>query len=289
MLNLYATIRNRNDFRKLAVQELLFVEYTCMREESKFGLWSNTNYFAFITSGKKMWRSVYNSYIVEQEDILFVKKGANLTHQFFDDQFCGIFVFIPDEFIQSFLKKYPHFLKEDQKDLSGQDTVMRVENNEILRLYALSITGYLSANQPTDEKLVILKLEELLLNLVSNKKYESLTDYFVSLCQSRSHQLKGVMEANFAYNLKLENFAQLCHMSLSAFKKTFKEIYNTSPARWLRCKRLNLASHKILTTDSPIAQISFECGFEATAHFIRAFRQEFGISPLQYRIKHAKN
>ena len=141
-----------------------------------------------------MWLSVYNSYIVEQEDILFVKKGANLTHQFFDDQFCGIFVFIPDEFIQSFLKKYPHFLKGDQKDLSGQDSVLRVESNEILRHYALSITGYLSANHPMDEKLVILKMEELLLNLVSNKAYQSLTDYFVSLCQSKSYHLKCMME-----------------------------------------------------------------------------------------------
>lgn len=265
------------------------MEYTCMREESKFGLWSNTNYFAFITSGKKMWRSVYNSYTVEQGDILFVKKGANLTHQFFDDQFCGIFVFIPDEFIQSFLKKYPHFLKGDQKDLSGQDSVLHVESNEILRHYAFSITGYLSASQPMDEKLVILKMEELLLNLVSSTEYESLTNYFISLCQGKSHHLKSIMEENFAYNLKLEDFAQLCHMSLSAFKKTFKEIYNTSPARWLKGKKLELACNKILTTDLPIAQISLECGFEATAHFIRAFKQEFGFSPLQYRIEHTKS
>ena len=83
MINLYDAIKNSNLFRKIEVNELLFVEYTCMREETKFGIWSNNNYFAFISSGKKMWRSIYNSYEVSEGDIIFIKKGANLTHQYF--------------------------------------------------------------------------------------------------------------------------------------------------------------------------------------------------------------
>ena len=89
----------------MEVSELLFVEYTCMREENKFGIWSNNNYFAFISSGKKVWKTIYHSYEVNEGDILFIKKGANLTHQFFDDEFCAIFMFIPDDFIKTFLKK----------------------------------------------------------------------------------------------------------------------------------------------------------------------------------------
>ena len=105
MINLYSAIKESNLFRKIEVSELLFVEYTCMREETRLGIWSNNNYFAFISSGKKMWRTIYHSYEVNEGDIIFIKKGANLTHQFFDDEFCAIFVFIPDDFIQAFLKK----------------------------------------------------------------------------------------------------------------------------------------------------------------------------------------
>lgn len=289
MLNLYTTIKERDGFKKLVVQDLLFVEYTCMQEETKLGLWSHTNYFAFITSGKKMWKTIYQSYIVEDEDILFVKKGANVTHQFFDDQFCAIFVFIPDAFIQSFLNKHPAFLKANQKDLSGQDAVLQVENNEILKNYALSIAGYLSTEYKLDEELITLKLEELLLNLVSNSKYQPLTDYFISLCQNETYHMKRVMEENFAYNLKLEDYAKLCHKSLSAFKKAFKETYTATPAKWLKNKKLVLASHKLLTSNLQIVQIAFECGFEATSHFIRIFKQEYGLSPLQYRQKHLSN
>jgi AraC family transcriptional regulator, exoenzyme S synthesis regulatory protein ExsA len=275
-------------FLKIEVNELLFVEYTCMREETKFGIWSDNNYFAFISSGKKMWRSIYHSYEVTEGDIIFVKKGANLTHQFFDDEFCAIFMFIPDDFIKAFLKKNTALLDASQKDLSAQDSVLRIPQDQLLEHYYHSIQSYLSLAEKPNEKLMTLKFEELLLSLFSNKKHLHLTDYFISLCQSQEHHMSRVMEENFAYNLKLENYAQLCHMSLSAFKKSFNHYYHTTPASWLKNKKLDLALHQVLTSNLSINQISFECGFEDTSHFIRVFKQKNHLTPLQYRQKFSK-
>ena len=79
-----------------------------------------------------MWKSIYHDYEAIKGDILFIKKGANLTHQFFEDEFCAIFFFIPDDFIKSFLQKNPSFLQTSQKDLFGQDSVLRVKPDELL-------------------------------------------------------------------------------------------------------------------------------------------------------------
>lgn len=285
MINLYSTIKNSNYFSKIEVNELLFVEYTCMQEENKLGLWSNNNYFAFIASGKKMWKTIYHSYEVSDGDILFVKKGANLTHQFFEDKFCAVFVFIPDDFIKSFLKRNSALLETYQKDLSGQDAVLHVEKDELLETYYYSIQSYLSLSQKPNERLLLLKFEELLLSLFSNKKHQALTDYFISLCQDQEYHMSRIMEENFAYNLKLEDYAQLCHMSLSTFKKTFKRYYLTTPAAWLQQKKLELAYHQVIHTNLNINQISLECGFEDTSHFIRVFKQKHHLTPLQFRLK----
>jgi AraC-like DNA-binding protein len=289
MINIYSLSKSSNVFHKMEVSELLFVEYTCLAEETQFGIWSNNNYFAFILSGKKMWRTIYNNYEVDQGDIIFIKKGANLTHQFFDDEFCAIFFFIPDDFIKSFLKRNTSLLSAPQKNLSGQDSVLRICRDELLESYCQSVQGYLSLSEKPNEQLLKLKFEELLLSLVSNKKHQDLTDYFISLCQSREHHMNRVMEENFAYNLKLENYAELCHMSLSTFKTTFKKYYNTTPAAWLKQKKLVLAHHKINTSGVPISQISFECGFEDASHFIRVFKQQYQLTPFQYRQKFAKS
>src|ERR1700760_1896914 len=147
MLNLYSKIKEIGLFKKIEVNELMFVEFTCMTEETKFGIWSDNNYFAFISSGKKIWRSIYHSYEVIDGDILFVKKGANLTHQFFDDDFCAVFIFIPDDFIKEFLKRHKTFLDTPQKDLSGQDSVLRVNPDELLKNYYQSIRSFLSLSE----------------------------------------------------------------------------------------------------------------------------------------------
>ena len=272
----------------MEVNELLFVEYTCMREETKFGIWSNNNYFAFISSGKKMWRTIYHSYEVSEGDILFIKKGANLTHQFFDDEFCAIFIFIPDDFIKEFLRKNNALCAASQKDLSGQDSVLRIHKDELLESYSRSVQSYLSLSEKPNEQLLLLKFDELLLSLFSNKKHRELTDYFISLCQNQQYHMTRVMEENFGYNLKLEYYALLCHMSLSTFKKAFKQHYDTTPAAWLLQRKLDLARHKVVTSDLNINQISFECGFEDTSHFIRVFKQKNNLTPLQYRQKFSK-
>lgn len=285
MINLYSAIKYSNAFRKLEVNELLFAEYTCMREETKLGIWSDNNYFAFISSGKKVWRSIYHSYEVNEGDIIFVKKGANLTHQFFDDGFCAIFIFIPDDFIKSFLNKNPALIDRKEKDVSSQDAIIRLKNDELLKNYYHSIQSYLFLSEQPNEQLVKLKFEELLLSLFSNNVHQELTDYFVSLCQNQLYHMSRVMEQNFAYNLKLEEFAQLCHMSLSTFKKMFKEYYHTTPAVWLKQRKLDIALHQLLTSEKSINQISFESGFEDTSHFIRVFKQKHNLTPLQYRQK----
>lgn len=77
MLNIHSFIRDNNHFKQLKIDDLLFVEYKCMVDEVKAGIWSDVNYFVFVTSGKKMWRSIYYDYVVETGDSLFVKKGAN--------------------------------------------------------------------------------------------------------------------------------------------------------------------------------------------------------------------
>jgi AraC-like DNA-binding protein len=273
----------------MEVNELLFVEYICMQEDTKFGIWSNCNYFAFISSGKKMWKTLYHEYEVGKGDIIFVKKGANLTHQFFEDEFCAIFIFIPDDFIKSFLKKNPALLDTPQKDLSSQDAVLRVKPDELLESYCNSVVSYLYLSEKPGIELLILKFEELLLNLCIGKNHKNIRDYFISLCQDQEYLMCRVMEENFGYNLKIADYAQLCYMSLSTFKRAFKQFYKTTPASWLKQRKLDLALHRLLTSDLPINQIAFECGFEDTSHFIRVFKMKYKVTPLLYRQQRLKN
>ena len=149
--------------------------------------------------------------------------------------------------------------------------------------YCSSIVSYFSLSEKPNEQLLSLKFEELLLNLCSSDSHNNVKDYFISLCQNQANQMSHVMEANFGYNLKIEDYAQLCHMSLSTFKRSFKQFYKATPAAWLKQRKLDLSLHCLLTSDLAISQISFECGFKDTSHFIRVFKEKYKATPHQYR------
>ncbi len=83
--------------------------------------------------------------------------------------------------------------------------------------------------------------------------------------------------------LLFEAFAQMCHRSLSSFKREFRKHYGTSPGRWLLERGLERAASLLQTTGMSVTEIMFECGFEDLSHFSRAFKEKFGLSPSVYR------
>lgn len=283
MLNIHSFIRESNYYKKLKIDDLLFVEYKCLVEEVKAGIWSDVNYFVFVTSGKKMWKSIYNEYIVTAGDSLFVKKGANLVHQYFDEDYCALMVFISDDFIKKFINRFSGIIRNDSAASTNTDAVIRIKLDEYLEGYVNSLASFFGAPAYPNKYLLNLKFEELLLNIFTRPLHQEVAQYLGTLSKSRQAHIEQVMEENFAYNLKLEDFAGLCSMSLSSFKRMFSNVYNTSPGKWLVEKRLDFASHLLRTTDKNINEISFETGFEDTSNFIRAFKQKFNNTPLQYR------
>jgi pimeloyl-ACP methyl ester carboxylesterase/AraC-like DNA-binding protein len=95
--------------------------------------------------------------------------------------------------------------------------------------------------------------------------------------------LETVMFKNFLYNLKIEEFAKLCGRSLSTFKRDFKKIFNTTPSRWIKSKRLEHARVLLCESDLNINQICYDCGYINASHFIKSFKEKYNIPPHKYR------
>jgi len=91
------------------------------------------------------------------------------------------------------------------------------------------------------------------------------------------------MEANFYYNLALEEFAKLSHRSLSTFKRDFQKYYHQSPGKWLLQKRLDYSAVLLKNPALNVSQVAFDCEFEDLSHFSRAFKEKFGVPPANYR------
>ena len=83
--------------------------------------------------------------------------------------------------------------------------------------------------------------------------------------------------------LLLPELAEMCHLSLSHFSKSFKEETGENFTTFYRNLKVFWAKERLLQTDLSIADIASELGFEDASYFIRLFHQVTGYAPLAYK------
>lgn len=271
-------VNNPGWSQRLTVGETLFTMYNCRLPKNKVeDIWSHHNYIVYVAGGRKVWHTSHGSFDLREGSCVFVRKGAAIVEQFFDTDFCFFLFFIPDEFIYDVLKSKSKPIHRAAKTF---DPVISIENSTAVHAFFQSMLPYFNDERQHDQSLLELKFRELILIVADNPANNELLSYFCSLLKEPQHvSLQRVMEENFSFNLKMEEFAKLSSKSLSAFKRDFIKIFDTSPGKWLLEKRLNHSFHLLSNLGKTVSEASFESGFESPSHFSRAFRQRFGTSP----------
>ncbi|NNE78438.1 MAG: helix-turn-helix transcriptional regulator [Pricia sp.] len=284
MDNIYDIAMSMPRFKKIEVSSVLFTEYKCMDDRSIFAAWAHVNYFVCVFSGQMEWHTTENNYLLRSNDAIFVKRGANIIHKSFEEDFCALMIFIPDEFIRDLIVQAP--IKVQSTNEIATESVIPINSDKILGAYFSSLYAYFFSESQPLPYIMEIKFKELVYNLMASHKNSGISSYFKEVAQNRSSSIKYIMEANFTYNLSLGEFARLAHRSLSAFKRDFFDTYRLTPGRWLTDKRLQYSKKLLETTDKKIFEVAFESGFENPSHFTRAFRTKYGLTPLDFK-KHS--
>jgi AraC family transcriptional regulator len=93
------------------------------------------------------------------------------------------------------------------------------------------------------------------------------------------------IEANFDQACSLQSLADRVGLSRFHFVRMFGAIVGQSPNQYLINTRMRSASDRLITTKTPIAQIAFDVGFNDISHFYSCFREAFGCTPRQWRLR----
>lgn len=83
--------------------------------------------------------------------------------------------------------------------------------------------------------------------------------------------------------LSVDDLAEQAHMSRRNFTRRFQEVTGTSPAAWVRSRRLDQTRSLLETTSSPVSRIAAECGFSSPVTFRQRFVAHYGTTPTSYR------
>ncbi|MGC2941276.1 MULTISPECIES: GlxA family transcriptional regulator [unclassified Brevibacterium] len=83
--------------------------------------------------------------------------------------------------------------------------------------------------------------------------------------------------------LTIADLATAAHMSTRTFVRAFRSATGTTPAAWVRSRRLDESRRLLETTDHSIERIAAETGFGSVVTFRQSFTEEFRTTPSTYR------
>jgi signal transduction histidine kinase/DNA-binding response OmpR family regulator/ligand-binding sensor domain-containing protein len=99
-------------------------------------------------------------------------------------------------------------------------------------------------------------------------------------------KVREIVEANFTnYEFSVEQLCKLIFMSHSQLHRKLDALTGCSPNKFIRLVRLNKAKELLANPSLSIAHIALECGYNDAGYFARVFKQEFGVTPQEWRVR----
>lgn len=91
------------------------------------------------------------------------------------------------------------------------------------------------------------------------------------------------IENNATSNIQLKEIAIQANLSHFHFHRVFKSLTGDTTKEFLTRLRLEKAALKLKNSRDDIRQIAFDCGYQNHETFTRAFKDYFGLTPVDYR------
>ncbi len=193
------------------------------------------------------------------------------------DEFAQTYAFVlTNEFIKKVIHKIE--IPKDTKPIS--ERFVSVPNTSLMQGLMQSIIAYLDDGKDVDPQIIELKTLEALHALA--KADPRLLGVFKEFAISERADIEQLMNYNYLYNIPLEELAVQSGRSLSTFNREFRSLFNDTPHRWIKKKRLQFARNMMVTKNMRPSEVYLESGFEDLAHFSKSFKNFFNVTPSQF-------
>jgi len=104
--------------------------------------------------------------------------------------------------------------------------------------------------------------------------------------QARAKETLEHISSNYFENLSLPEAAKMSKLSQRQFSSMCKKITGKSFVQFVNTVRIEKSVELLTNTETPVAAIAFEVGYEELSTFYRAFKKLHKVSPLKFRTTH---
>jgi AraC family transcriptional regulator, exoenzyme S synthesis regulatory protein ExsA len=240
----------------------------------------SANSLYYVESGTAILYCDNNEITLKKGEIGLIKQHSKINIRKIKDNnenkdFQSIIFYLFPDFITEFLK--------DKKDVTNRFTnseksIIRLGEKASLKEFSESLLPLFTSRKSDKEQIKTKTFEVLDFLLLEDK---NIAGFLFANAKPIKIDLYEFMVNNILSDYDTKDLAQLTGRSLSAFKRDFKEIFNTSPHNWILRKKIDYAENLLKGKTMKAKDIYHFLSFKELSHFSAAFKKLKGISPNQ--------
>ncbi len=100
-------------------------------------------------------------------------------------------------------------------------------------------------------------------------------------------KIETFIEEHIDSGLRVRELGKQVSLSASRFSKRFKATFGRPPYDYVLSRRIAAAKRLLEKSNEPLCQIAPACGLTDQAHFSKVFKRHTGVTPKQWRVRHA--
>ena len=250
----------------------------CIVTAGERGTFFLQQHLLYVVLGGRVTLSCGNqTFVVNKNEMILLKKSQSVSYIKEGNNETGLFESMLFALQDNLIKDFLTSQNVQIPPMKGEYTAKVSQMSDTLIAYCKSLSPYFDNPSQINEGLLRLKVMELLYNVMDCSK-----NIFRQILQLRNPvktDIHRIVEQNYTSPVSLEDLAYLSGRSLSSFKRDFQQIYNTTPAKYIREKRLQKAKELLQSTAMPVSEVAYSLGFENPTHFTHVFKDYFGTAP----------
>lgn len=255
--------------------------YKQVGRDDHYKIWHRPekNMFILIQAGSGSIVTRDKSYPMGKGLLCFI--GGHKDHYTFPD--------IPEQYIRSKLFVCSEALEKISRLIPHDRKLSNILKEERIAMGLLSERDFQYAEEIFEE---LNRLQDDAEHFQA-KSYAAILNLTVLISQSMGKDIPCHFEniqtaveyinRHITEDIKIDQICAACYLSKYHFCRLFKKKIGLTVMDYILKTRIAMAKELLSKADLSVTEISESCGFSSISYFSRAFKNEIGVSPLQYK------
>lgn len=221
--------------------------------------------FIFITGGTGVFENSELKVKLQKDDVLILSKGEKYTVSALDNDF---------EYITTAFEVYP----QNAFHTIGLPTFMKIGAHRYLVNQFEWLLSIWEERSPLYVLKTKIQLEQIIIDLfnISTENKENATE--------DNKLLPAINYINRFYDreISVTELAELCKLSVSHFRRIFKEKTGFTPLGYRESVRIHWAKQLLVSDFFTVSEIALKLGYYDIYHFSKDFKRYTAMSPKEY-------